>query len=84
MKPRDCPRARTLLVVPLSHLALVRGKCHQNLLLLPLGDLEEIKRSPTSSAATSSNSAGEILSHTWFGRTREATGRRRPSGQCWW
>jgi hypothetical protein len=35
-----------LLGVALSHLALVRGKCSQNLLLLPLGHLEEVKRSP--------------------------------------
>jgi len=35
-----------LLEVPLSHLALVRGKCIQNLLLFLLGHLEELKRSP--------------------------------------
>jgi hypothetical protein len=30
----------------LSHLALVCGKCSQNLVLLTLGHLEEVKRSP--------------------------------------
>src|SRR5215207_11038791 len=34
-----------LLGVSLSHLALVCGKCSQNLLLLLLGHLEEVKRS---------------------------------------
>ena len=35
-----------LLRVPLSHLALVCGECSQNLLLLTLGHLEEVERSP--------------------------------------
>ena len=41
----DSPPRRLLRVSP-SHLALVCGKCSQNLLLLPLGHLEEVKRSP--------------------------------------
>jgi hypothetical protein len=35
-----------LLGVPLSHLAFVCGKCSENLLVPPLGHLEEVKRSP--------------------------------------
>ena len=38
--------ASRLLGVALSHLACVRGKCSQNLLLLLLGHLEEVERSP--------------------------------------
>jgi hypothetical protein len=44
--PRSASSAQRLLGVSLSHLALVCGKCSQNLLLLPLGHLEEVKRSP--------------------------------------
>src|SRR5215211_3149475 len=40
------PKGRGLLRVSLSHLALVCGKCSQNLLLLLLGHFEEVKRSP--------------------------------------
>jgi hypothetical protein len=39
------PRPR-LLRVALRHLAFVGGKCSENLPLLPLGDVEEVKRSP--------------------------------------
>ena len=42
----DLTKRSDLLRVPLGHLALVCGKCRQNLLLLTLGHLEEVECAP--------------------------------------
>jgi hypothetical protein len=66
-----------LLGVSLSHLALVCGKCSQNLRFLPLGHLEKSSDRP-SSAATSSTSAGEIFSSPAVGYKADPL-----PGPCW-